>query len=380
MNTANLLLASVLVTSSLHASADTYLDCYNDTQHCERVLLVDFDGNLNVQNSSANFLDWNTVLQVRYTGSEGVGSTLLIGSEGAYNAQGVTGTTKNQFRTGEYLIATYKNTTDAAITFSPRISFDDPDSIVFGPTGVWTTMGTTVIGAQSSGEVLLRFDDSYGALPFTSLVNINTNYKGNRGLYLDKIEYNRRIDPVTSTDFPCNETVCNKLVAFDLSQPTLADIKRTSQLASFSEHYSTNFTYTTRHWSGAGLTIAKGVTNGDYLYYAIKNPQGTHHFKAGEKIIVEVANFQDFDTVLNGYISFDDPDTKPWGVVGTWKKLPQVVAPARHINTTIEFTFDQDTAGDFNTINVTIVNDNTNGNLVLKKVTYLTKQSFKATF
>lgn len=84
--------------------------------------------------------------------------------------------------------------------------------------------------------------------------------------------------------------------------------------------------------------------------------------------------------IPQAYVSFNDNDTKELGTVGTWHKVPVGIVPAGHINSVIEFTFDKNTQGDFNTINATILNDNTNGQLVLKKVTYLTKQNFKATF
>lgn len=362
--------------------ADTYRDCQSEPQNCERVMLVDFDGNPSIQNSSPSFSDWNSILTVNYTGSEGVGSTILIGSNGAYNSQGISGTTKNQFRTGEYIIVTFKNETNADITFTPRMSFDDPDNIVYNTQGVWRTLETTTIPAQSSRAVTLRFDDSYGtnSLPYTNLVNVNTNYNGNRGLYLDKIEYLRRLDTFEEDDTPCTLTSCTPLIAFDLATSTLEDTKKYSQLQQFSVHKYLDFTYQTRHMFGSGLTIAKGVTNGDYLFYSVQMPEGTHTFKAGEKILIEVANLQNFDVNLQAYVSFNDNDTKAWGTVGTWHKVPDKTVPANHLNYTVEFIFDKDTQGDFNTINATIINDNTNGQLVLKKVTYVTKQAFKATF
>ncbi len=362
--------------------ADTELDCKSEPQNCERVMLVDFDGNPSVQNSSTSFSDWHTVVKATYTGSEGIGSTTLVGSNAAYNSQGILGTTKNQFRTGEYILVTYKNDTDSVVTFTPRISFDDPDDIVYRTEGVWRNIGTYSINPQESKEIFLRFDQSYGknSLPFTNLVNVNSNYEGNRGLYLDKIEYLRRLDNFEADSTPCTLTACTPLVAFDLTNSTLEDVKKHSELQQFSVHKYLNFTYQTRHESGSGLTIAKGVTNGDYLFYSVQMPEGTHTFKAGEKILIEISNHQNFDVVPQAYVSFNDNDTKAWGSVGTWHKVPVGVLPAGHINSVIEFTFDKDTQGDFNTINATLINDNTNGQLVLKKVTYLTKQTFKATF
>lgn len=362
--------------------ADSQINCLSEPQNCERVMLVNFDGDSSVENSSTAFSDWNSILKSRYTGSEGVGSTILVGSNPAYNAQGVSGLTKNKFREGEYIFVTYKNETAAPITFTPRVSFDDPDDIVYSTEGVWRTLDTYTIQANSSLELSLRFDESYGknSLPFTNLVNVNTNYSGNRGLYLDKIEYLRRLDTYEEDSSPCFLHSCTPLVVFDLSKPTLEEVKNNSQLQKFSTHSSVNFTYQTQDTNGAGLTLAKGVTNGDHLFYSVQMPEGTHTFKAGEKILIEVGNFQNFDTNLQAYVSFNDNDTKAWGSSGTWHKFPDATIPANHLNYVVEFTFDNDTQGDFNTINATITNDNTNGKLVLKKVTYLTKQTFKATF
>lgn len=364
------------------ASADSYLDCQSEPQSCERVMLVDFDGNPSVQNSSTSFLDWHTIVKATYTGSEGIGSTNLIGSNAAYNAQGITGTLKNQFRTGEYIVLTYRNETDAVVSLTPKVTFDDPDDIVYRTEGVWRTLSTSNIAPHTSAEIFVRFDESYakGALPFTNLVNVNNNYEGNRGVYLDKIEYIRRLDKLEEDSTVCTVSSCTPLVAFDLTQPTLQEVKNHSQLQQFSKHNYLNYIYQTRHETGSGLTTAKGVTNGVYLFYSVQMPEGTHTFKAGEKILIEVANHQIFDTNLQAYVSFNDNDTKSWGTVGTWHKLPDTIVPAGHLNYTVEFTFNKDTQGDFNTINATLMNNNTNGQLVIKKVTYLTKQTFKATF
>ncbi len=369
-----------LLSFSNIVSADTYLDCKSEPQSCERVMLVDFDGNPSVQNSSTQFQDWTTISKDTYSGSEGIGSTTILGNIAEYNYQGISGNIKHQFRTGEYIIATYYNSTNQDIFVTPNVSFDDSDRIFYGVSGIWFSMYNNYIPANSSKEVLIRFDNSYGKLPYTNLININSGYSGNRGLFLDKIEYLQRTDPEIINHTACNEVICTPLTVFDLTQPTIESIKQSTQLIDFTTHSPFNFTYLVKEGSGLGLTLNKGVTNGSYLHYSVQRPEGTHTFKPGEKIIVEVASRFNYDVALDAYISFEDYDTKTWGATGKWYKLSDIMVPAGHINSTVEFTFDELTAGNFKTINVAIMNSNTGGKLILKKATYLTNQTFKAKF
>jgi len=108
--------------------------------HAGNILLADF-GASDTENAFG-ISGWDTVIKDRYTGYRDVGpggTTIVVGSNGSYDYQGVTGTAR-YFAAGERIEVVWFNDSDAAITFTPRISSDDPDRQTFGQTGTWHDM------------------------------------------------------------------------------------------------------------------------------------------------------------------------------------------------------------------------------------------------
>jgi hypothetical protein len=378
------LLALSLTTATLtsvHAAEFLENDCNQNPQSCEVITLVDFDGDIATEQNSLQFLDWDTIFQDAYTGSEGSGSTTLLGSNPKYNYQGIQGLTSNQFADGEYVVVTLQNLTDTVQTFRPKISFADTDRVYGGEEELWIDLYSVTLLPNSSGEVSFHFDSSYGQPFSANSINFNTNVSGNRTVAVDKIEYKKRLtvdDPVTVDCSTSSE--CVTLTVADFSANSLQGVKDSNQLSGFDTplFYDLGVAF---HSSGVGLTTQQGVTNGDYLYYGVHNELGEHTFKAGEQIVIEVANFEyGNDVLVQPFVSFDDTDTKAWaGSAGTWYPMTETLLQGGHLNTTITFTFDETNAGTYDVINVTLPTDQT-GELVIRSISYRTSQKMKATF
>ena len=108
----------------------------------------------------------------------------MTGSDNSYNYQGVTGDARF-FAEGEIVIATWYNNSEDTVTFTPKISFDDPDRRTMGVAGTWHDMGGVTIPAGGTGLSLFEFDiPSQGTY---ALVNVNVNYSNNEVLICDRI-------------------------------------------------------------------------------------------------------------------------------------------------------------------------------------------------
>ncbi len=130
---------------------------------------------------------WETVLKDRYTDYRAAGpggTAITVGSEGGYNYQGVSGAVMF-FAAGDRITAVWYSNSDAALTFTPKISFDDPDRSCMGAAGTWHNMSAVTVPGRSTGESIFEFDAaSAGAY---GLVNISVNYSNAGVLICDKI-------------------------------------------------------------------------------------------------------------------------------------------------------------------------------------------------
>ncbi len=161
----------------------------------EALLLADFGGT--AAETLFGISGWNTVIKDVYTGYRAYGpggTAITVGSEAGYNYQGVTGQPRS-FAAGERIAVTWYNNSDAAVTFAPKISFNDPDRRVAGTAGTWRSMSSTVAGPRESAQSFFEFDaDSQGNY---GLANVNVNYSNREILVCDRIEL---IIPGTAPD------------------------------------------------------------------------------------------------------------------------------------------------------------------------------------
>lgn len=140
-----------------------------------------------------NVSGWETVIKDVYARrtESGRGGIYQFGGSAQYNYQGVTGSLKT-FLPGEELLATYFNNGESPLTFTPLISFDDPNRKQSSPDGTWHPMKPLTIGAGQSGVTTF----TVGALMAGDydLVNINSNVSSD-ALIFDKLEINGIIVP-----------------------------------------------------------------------------------------------------------------------------------------------------------------------------------------
>ncbi|MBL8027100.1 MAG: T9SS type A sorting domain-containing protein [Fibrobacteres bacterium] len=146
------------------------------------VLLVDFGATANA--CLFGLPGWDSVLVQGYSGFRSFGpggTTILVGNNGSYNHQGVTGPAFT-FKDGNRIVVTWYNNSSAPITFTPRISFTSGSAT----SGTWYNMTACTIQPRDTGtSVYLVTAASAGS---RTLVNINCNYSNSATLICDKIE------------------------------------------------------------------------------------------------------------------------------------------------------------------------------------------------
>lgn len=124
------------------------------------VVLVDFGASAN--DNTFGLAGWNTVQMDAYTGyvSQGpAGTTIVVGDNGAYNYQGVSGVSR-VFTSGDRMEVTWYNHSADPVTFTPQISFDDPDRPASGVIGTWYAMTEVSLSPWSSGVSQFTFTEN----------------------------------------------------------------------------------------------------------------------------------------------------------------------------------------------------------------------------
>ena len=119
-----------------------------------------------------------------------------MGSEAGYNYQGLTGPSLS-FAAGDRITVSWYNSSDTAVTFTPKISFDDPDRPSMGSTGIWHSMSSVTAGPGESAKSFFEFGG--GSQGTYGIVNVNVNYANHEILICDRIEL---IVPGTDTEPP----------------------------------------------------------------------------------------------------------------------------------------------------------------------------------
>ena len=392
-------LAVSTMTFSSFASADTCYTTGEDNSivqlQCERIVLIDFDENIQVQSGSTSFSDWTEVLQGTYESSVGEGSVTINGNNGAYNYHGVRGTTPNEFINGESIVVTYYNKGTEAQSFYPRISFDDANSFNGSADGFWIRSDEPItVYPNSYYEYHLSLHKGVTA----SLINTNVGHNGTgqQDIVVDKIEYVNISDSLRPTT-PCVTAIgedfsrtsqCSdvQLIQFGYSK---AETLKSMDASVFSEVHG-NEQYQLISQMGNSSTVLKqnihnvplvdaATLNERVSYAGVRTAEGvTHSFKAGEAIIVEVEVGQlAADADVTASISFDDSDNIPYGESGTWYTL-QTRTATTYSTLRFAYVFDEASAGEHSLINV-ILSNNLDAKAAISNIHYLTKSDVKST-
>jgi hypothetical protein len=212
--TAGLYAFDVIITDALGQQVSTpyNLDVKSkisdDEQHCG--VLVDF-----IDSESGSLIAdprFQTVFTDAYTGFNELGTTIVAGSNKDYDYQGIDGAGFTLYQ-GDQIRLSWVNTSDAAITFAPRLSFLISGRYNSVDSNAWLTLDAQTVEAGEVGLFTFILTETVSS---TSL-NINVNYAQRGKLVLDKIE---SVEAQRSSDEWCREnqgdaTVAHVLVDFD---------------------------------------------------------------------------------------------------------------------------------------------------------------------
>ena len=270
--------------------------------------------------------EWDVVIQDKYASHTAVGPGGLyqVGGSAVYNYQGIRGPTRN-FYEGEQIVATWYNSGETAITFTPQISLEDTNRRVSAPEYAWYAMESVTLEPGTSGNTTFTIDSTtsgdYG------VVNVNSN-AGSSSLIMDKIE----LAPVF---------VKTNLVDFG-SQPS-ADVFDVSGWETI-----INDVYVRRTDAGpSGLYQYGG--SAQYNFQGIAGTLKT--FQPGEEILATYFNQGDSLITFTPLISLDDANRKQVAPDGNWHLMqPLTLSPGQSGVTT--FTVHDEMAGDYALVNV----------------------------
>jgi hypothetical protein len=131
---------------------------------------------------------WDSVTMDKYMDNVDVGpggTKMTTGGTGGYNHQSVSGPAR-EFKEGEIILVTWYNEVDSSTTFTPTLSFDDPDRPAMGATGTWHAMNQLTIPPKSTSETRLVI--TAGLAGSYSLVSVSHAHPNGGHILCDKIE------------------------------------------------------------------------------------------------------------------------------------------------------------------------------------------------
>jgi len=319
-------------------------------QDCHNITLVDF--NLNQAQSNFGLASWNSVIHDKYTGFYREGTSIVIGSNHGYDYQGVKGSHRN-FVSGDVISATFVNHSSNDITFTPSLSFTDPDRRGFAEAGEWFSMSTINIPPEESRDAyFIVNNDTEGSY---NLVNISVNKSNNRQIVLDKII-------LDTTTLDCAD--CNDDEVFEIEDPleicdqlqtcedlVLVDFNQNSEESLFElKDWNTIFMdkYTGFFRDGTSITIGQ---NGGYDFQGVSGVK--HLFRSGETIKTYIFNYGSTSITFTPKISFEDPDRRGAGQPGKWYDMSTTTIPAGE-SIAAEYVFNDASIGLYERVNVSI--------------------------
>lgn len=324
--------------------------------------IVDFGKSSNTDTIISDAFD--TVISDKYTGNFKVGKTITIGENGGYDFQGVEGNGLT-LQTGDAIRTVWFNDSNFQVTFTPMISFTDPNRRNQDPTGEWFDMETITI--KPNQYQASNYEVSAELADFIELINISVNYSHNKAIILDKVEY---MSPSLSSNdiciMPFSRSEPPKLPTQpDMIEKTIVDFQDSDSVSIFnSDEWTTIIKDKYTNYYHDGLTITIGSNSG-YDFQGVTGPEKL--FKAGDIITVYWRNISEIAIQFTPNISFTDPDRKGTGETGNWFKMSTIeIQPASYHSTS--YTLDNITEDLYSIINI---NSNVpfNKKIILDKIT-----------
>lgn len=151
----------------------------SEVQPC--VVIVDFKSSI----KESKIIDsrFHTIEKDQYTGFNKYETTLVIGTNLNYDFQKVIRKEFTIIEGGQVRLI-WKNISNSSITFSPRVSFTDPDRMSNLDTSGWYNASELSLQPGDSGVSKLRLLKDITS----TFINVNVNYSNNQSLVLDRIE------------------------------------------------------------------------------------------------------------------------------------------------------------------------------------------------
>ncbi|GAG28698.1 unnamed protein product, partial [marine sediment metagenome] len=137
-------------------------------------------------NNVFDFSDWDGVYLGQYTGYSSLGPDGLKAGWTGTGMSGCVDGSSESFSEEDQIKVTWYNSKASSLTFTPKISFDDPDKYPSGTSGTWYDMTQLNCPAESSGTTTYTFT-SETAGSYT-LVNVCRYTDGCNEMIMDKIE------------------------------------------------------------------------------------------------------------------------------------------------------------------------------------------------
>lgn len=170
------------------------------TPRLTALTLVDFG--FSAQSDAFGVQGWDWVLNDVGTSYSLVRPYGMVVFEGpVYNYQGASGTPL-YFATGDKIRVRWKNLTATPLSFTPRVSFDDPNRPDAAPAGTWMNMSAANIPPQAETITEYVVDNAHAGLK--TLVNTNMGSANTMAVLCDRIELVRAglsiLPPLASLD------------------------------------------------------------------------------------------------------------------------------------------------------------------------------------
>jgi hypothetical protein len=147
-------------------------------------LLVDWGDSAG--NNVFEFSDWDNVYVPYWMSYSSAGPDGVVGaSTYYYPTVGVNGSSES-FAEGDTIVVTWYNGTGSSVTFTPKISFDDPDFYVGGSSGTWYDMTELELANGESDTTSYTFTG--GTAGSYQRVHVCRNVANRSDLMFDKFE------------------------------------------------------------------------------------------------------------------------------------------------------------------------------------------------
>jgi len=160
---------------------------YKDAGAGGTTLIVDWGSSAG--NNVYDFSDWGDPFLGSYTAYSSLGPDGLKAGWSGNGLSGCVNGSSESFADGDVIKVTWYNSKTSSLTFTPKISFDDPD-YYGGTPGTWYDMTELQCAAESSGTTTYTFTS--GTAGSYSLVNVCRYTNGCNEIVMDKIELEKQ--------------------------------------------------------------------------------------------------------------------------------------------------------------------------------------------